>query len=453
MPTLQFLGATDTVTGSKTAIEHDGRRILVDCGLFQGIKELRLRNWDRFPIDPATIDAVVLTHAHIDHSGWLPVLVRDGFTGPIYASGATVDLTRVLLADAGRLQEADAEHAARHGFSKHDPPAPLYTEADAKRACASLKVVASDAAFAPLPGWSARLTRAGHILGASTVALEVGGATVVVSGDLGREDDPLMFGPAPRPASDYLLVESTYGNRTHPAGDPSDALAEVVRRTIARRGTVIIPTFAVGRAQLLMLLLHRLREAGTIPDVPTVLDSPLADAVTNLYIEHLGEHRLDAELCRRAFGSVRVAITADDSRALTGNAEPKIILAGSGMATGGRVVHHLKRFAAGEQHTVLFAGFQAGGTRGAAMTQGAESIKIHGDWIPVRAEILVLPGLSAHADADGLMRWIRSESTVPRRTFVVHGEPDAADRLRLRLSDELHADAWVPEHLERVTLE
>ncbi len=452
-PTVQFLGGVSTVTGSRFLFEHDGRRLLVDCGMFQGYKQLRQRNWTALQVDPRSIDAVVLTHAHIDHSGWLPVLVRDGFTGPIYASGATVDLTRVLLADAGRLQEADAEHAARHGFSKHDPPAPLYTEADAKRACASLKVVASDAAFAPLPGWSARLTRAGHILGASTVALEVGGATVVVSGDLGREDDPLMFGPAPRPASDYLLVESTYGNRTHPAGDPSDALAEVVRRTIARRGTVIIPTFAVGRAQLLMLLLHRLREAGTIPDVPTVLDSPLADAVTNLYIEHLGEHRLDAELCRRAFGSVRVAITADDSRALTGDAEPKIILAGSGMATGGRVVHHLKRFAAGEQHTVLFAGFQAGGTRGAAMTQGAESIKIHGDWIPVRAEILVLPGLSAHADADGLMRWIRSESTVPRRTFVVHGEPDAADRLRLRLSDELHADAWVPEHLERVTLE
>lgn len=448
---LRFLGGVSTVTGSRFLFEHGGKRLLVDCGMFQGYKQLRERNWASLQVEPRSIDAVVLTHAHIDHSGWLPVLVRDGFRGRIYATPATCDLTRILLADAGRLQEADAEHAARHGFSKHDPPVPLYTEADAARASAALHAV--PLACSPWPDVTVAFSSAGHILGASSVALQLDGRRVVVSGDLGRDNDPLMYPPAPRPSSDYLLVESTYGNRTHPPEDPALALADVVRRTLARRGTVIIPTFAVGRAQLLMLLLHRLRVAGDIPDVPVVLDSPLADAVTDLYVEHLGEHRMDAALCRAAFGGVRVAVTADDSRALTGDTEPKIILAGSGMATGGRVVHHLKRFAAGEQHTVLFAGFQAGGTRGAMLCAGAPSIKIHGDWIPVRAEIAKLPGLSAHADADGLMTWLRSNDTPVRRAFVVHGEPDAADQLRHRIAEELGWPARVPEYLEEVALD
>lgn len=449
---LRFLGGVSTVTGSRYLFEHGGRRLLVDCGMFQGYKQLRQRNWNPLQIEPRAIDAVVLTHAHIDHSGWLPILVREGFKGPIFATTATCDLARILLADAGRLQEADAEHAARHGFSRHDPPKPLYTEADAKAACAHLHAV--PLACSPWSDLTVEFTSAGHILGASSVRLgSNGGTRVVISGDLGRADDALMFAPAARPTSDYLLVESTYGNRRHPAGDPSEALGEIIRKTIARRGTVVIPTFAVGRAQLLMLLLDRLREKGAIPDVPVVLDSPLADAVTDLYVQHLGEHRLDAKTCRRVFGGVRVALTADDSRALTGDAEPKVILAGSGMATGGRVVHHLKRFAAGEQHTVLFAGFQAGGTRGAAMCEGAESIKIHGDWIPVRAEIARLDGLSAHADADGLMAWIRSNNSPVRRVFVVHGEPDAADALRARIAHEIGWDVRVPEWLEQVELE
>ena len=447
---LRFLGGVSTVTGSRFLFEHAGKRLLVDCGMFQGYKQLRQRNWTALQVEPRSIDAVVLTHAHIDHSGWLPVLARDGFRGPIYTSTATTDLVRLLLADAGRLQEADAEHAKRHGFSKHDPPKPLYTAADAKHACGLLRPV--PLACSPWPGLTVNFTPAGHILGASSITLVADGHRVGISGDLGRDNDPLMYPPAARQPCDFLLIESTYGNRAHPTADPGVQLGEVVRRTLARHGTVIIPTFAVGRAQLLMLLLHRLVQAGEIPEVPIVLDSPLADAVTDLYVQHLGEHRLDAALCRRVFESVQIAVTADDSRALTGDSTPKIILAGSGMATGGRVVHHLKRFAAGEQHTVLFAGFQAGGTRGAAMCSGAESIKIHGDWIPVRCEVAQLPGLSAHADADGLMAWLRSDPSPVKRVFVVHGEPDAADVMRHRITRELGWEAQVPEHLEQVAL-
>ncbi len=450
MPRLTFFGAAGTVTGSRYLLEHDDQRVLVDCGMFQGYKQLRRRNWMPLPVAPRSIADVLLTHGHIDHSGWLPVLVRDGFRGRIHATAATCELTRLLLLDAGRLQEADAAYAARHRSSRHDPPLPLYTEQDAQNAIARFAPCAGDLDLAS--GLHAEFTSAGHILGASTITTRTGAVTVTFSGDLGRDDDPLMRPPAPRPTSDYVLVESTYGNRRHPAGDPADAIAEVVVRTHARGGTIVVPAFAVGRTQTLLLLLDRLHRAGRIPELPVILDSPLGEGVTDLYEHFVALHRLPANECARVFASAQVSRTTDDSKAIATMRGPKLIIAGSGMATGGRVVHHIARFGPSAQNTLLFTGFCAGGTRGADICAGAESVKIHGDMVPIRAEVVQLHGLSAHADADGLMTWLRSNPQAPRECFVVHGEPEPAEALRRRVQDELGWSVRVPEHNETINL-
>lgn len=426
-------------------VEAGERKLLVDSGLFQGYKALRLRNWSPLPFDPAKLDAVLLTHAHIDHSGYLPVLVRDGFRGPVYCTDATAELCSILLPDSGRLQEADASFAARHGFSKHRPPRPLYTEADARRSLQSLHPVHANATVDLGGGVEARWTEVGHILGASAVTLRHQSRSICFSGDVGRYDDPLMREPAPRPTSDVLVIESTYGNRQHVDTRPEVKLAEVIRRTIARGGTVVIPSFAVGRAQLVLYLIHRLRAAGEIPNVPIWLDSPMATSATELYTRYAHLHRLDAETCKAAFG-IRYAHTPDESKALDAGEAPMILISASGMATGGRVVHHLRRFAPDEKHTILFAGFQAGGTRGAAMVAGAETIKIHGGYVPVRAEVAQLDALSAHADSDELVRWLRSNDEAPKEVFIVHGEPDASDALRRRITEELGWRCTVPLH-------
>lgn len=450
MTRLSFLGAATTVTGSRYLLEHDGGRVLVDCGMFQGYKQLRQRNWKPLPVDPRSIGAVLLTHGHVDHSGWLPVLVRDGYPGRIHATAATCELTRLLLLDAGRLQEADAAFAARHRASRHDPPLPLYTEEDAEDAIARFSPCADELELSG--GVRAHFTSAGHILGASTITTHLDGLAVTFSGDLGRADDPLMLPPAPRPTSDVVLVESTYGNRKHPAGDPADAIADVVVRTAARGGTIVIPAFAVGRTQTLLLLLDRLRRAGKIPELPIILDSPLGDGVTDLYERFATLHRLPADECARVFACAQVSTTTDDSKAIATMRGPKLIIAGSGMATGGRVVHHIARYGPSAQNTLLFTGFCAGGTRGADICGGAESVKIYGDMIPIRAEVVQLHGLSAHADADGLLAWLRSNPQAPRACFVVHGELDAAEALRHRIQDELGWDVRVPEHGETVEL-
>jgi metallo-beta-lactamase family protein len=449
---LSFLGAAGTVTGSKYLVENGNHRLLVDCGLFQGFKALRLKNWAPFPVEPRSIATVLLTHAHIDHSGALPLLMKQGFRGPVLCTSSTKDLCEILLPDAGYLQEKDAEFANRHGFSKHKPALPLYTEDDARRVLALLTPGPFQQVRKLEGGATALFRRAGHILGAATVELDWAGTSIVFSGDLGRYADPIMVDPVPIEQADYLLVESTYGNRHHDTRDPAGALAEIVEQTIGRGGTVIIPAFAVGRAQTLLFHLHRLKSQGRLANVPVFLDSPMASDASEIFCRNVSDHRLPEAECRRACAVAHYVRGVEESKALTANPMPKIIISASGMATGGRVLHHLKRYAPDPSNTVLFAGFQAGGTRGAAMLAGADSIKIHGQYVPVRARVHNLDMLSAHADADEILRWLRGFRSPPRKTFITHGEPEAADALRHRIEEELGWPCLVPDHGQKVDL-
>lgn len=445
---LTFLGAAGTVTGSKYLLQADKHRVLVDCGLFQGVKQLRLRNWAPLPVDPTSIDAVVLTHAHIDHSGYLPVLVRHGFRGPVHCSEATKDLCEILLPDSGFLQEKDAERANRYGYTKHTPALPLYKRAEAE---ACLKLLLTHPFDEPIrigPDLTVRFRRAGHILGSATLEFDCRGTVVAFSGDLGRMSDPLMAPPEPIARADYLVVESTYGNREHDSADPADVLARIITETARRGGTVLVPTFAVGRAQSLLYQLYRLRQDKRIPDVPMFLDSPMAVDASELLCKHPPEHRLPQDVCRVMCREVRYVNSVEESKALGANVAPKVILAASGMATGGRVLHHLKTFGPDPRSTILFAGFQAAGTRGAALVGGASAVKIHGAYVPIRAEVQNLATLSAHADRSEILSWLSRFTSPPRVTFVTHGEPTASDALRVAIEERLHWTVKVPEQGE-----
>lgn len=451
-PTVTFWGAAQTVTGSRFLVEHEGRRLLVDCGVFQGLKELRERNWKPFPVDPASIDAVVLTHAHIDHSGYLPALVRDGFRGDIWCTSATAALARILLLDSAHLHEEDARVANRRQSSRHHPALPLYTTQDAERALRQLRPVPFRDAFAPLPDLAASFSPVGHILGAGAVHLDAGTGSVTFTGDVGQPDDPIMRDPAPLPAADHVVTESTYGNRSHPDSDPAEELADLVVSTAKRGGTLLVPVFAVGRAQLILHLLAQLRHDGRIPDVPTFLNSPMAIAATDLFCDFPNEHRLTAEQCAQMCDGVEYVRSVEDSKRLTARRGPMIVLAGSGMVTGGRVLHHLETVAPDHRNTILLAGFQAAGTRGEALAHGARDVKVFGEYIPVRARVARIEGLSAHADADQLIAWLGTTERPPAAASVVHGEPSAADTFRRRLRDELRWDATVAGHGETVTV-
>jgi metallo-beta-lactamase family protein len=449
---LTFLGATGTVTGSKYLVEHGDRRILVDCGLFQGLKNLRLRNWDPLPIDPATIDAVVLTHAHIDHSGYVPRLIDQGFRGRVHATPATTSLCALLLPDSGHLQEEDARFANSHGFSKHAPALPLYTEADARRALEHFESHDFGVSFEPVPGLYVHFNPAGHILGAASALVRTEAGSILFSGDLGRSDDLLMRPPKPPEPADIVLVESTYGNRLHAGVDVLSSLASVISRTAARGGMVVVPAFAVGRAQEILYAIRLLKDAGRIPDVPVFLNSPMAEDVTTLFTRHPELHRLGPVDCAAMCRGVRFVNTEAESRSLNDLHYPAVIVSASGMATGGRVVHHLEAYAPDPRNAIVFAGYQAMGTRGAAMVAGAAEIRIHGHWVPVRAEVVNIEGLSAHADRDELLAWLAALPAAPKHVYVTHGEPEAADSLRQAISEHHAWPCTVPEYMESVEL-
>lgn len=444
MTRISFLGAAGTVTGSKYLLETIGSRVLVDCGLFQGVKALRERNWSAPPVDPARLDAVVLTHAHIDHTGYLPRLCKDGFRGRVYCTTGTRDLLRILLPDSGHLQEEAARHAEERGYAQHRPALPLYTEEDARACLERIEGIEFACDFAPARGLSARFSRAGHILGSACLAVRTSTETIAFSGDVGRAEDPIMRPPEPIPLADFVVVESTYGDRRHPEEAASDALARLVRETAERGGTILVPAFAVGRAQHLLHLLSELRHANRIPALPVFLDSPMAIDATDIFCRHKDDHRLSEDQCHAMCKLATYTRTADESKAIGRRSGAKIIISASGMATGGRILHHLRRFLPEPHNAVLLVGFQAAGTRGRLLSDGAEELKIHGQYVPVRARVVQIQGLSAHADYAELLDWLRKSGASPRRAFVTHGEPPAADAFRRRLRDHLGWNAVVP---------
>ncbi len=441
---LSFLGAAGTVTGSKYLVQTADRKVLVDCGLFQGLKALRLRNWGPPPLPPRELDAVVLTHAHIDHSGYLPLLCKRGYHGPVYCTEGTRDLLRILLPDSGYLQEEEARHANRWGWSRHADAVPLYTKADAERCLAQLKVVAYGESFTVAPGLEGCLSRAGHIVGSACVRLSDGQRSVAFTGDVGRPHDPIMRPPAPLPQADYLVVESTYGDRRHPETDVLDELEAVLLRTFARGGALLVPAFAVGRTQHLLHLIATLFEQGRVAPVPVFLDSPMAIAATKVFFAHGDDERLTPAQCQAMDELSTFSRTPEESKAIDRRAGPMVIISASGMATGGRVLHHLKRFLPGKDNTVLLVGFQAAGTRGRTLADGGDELKIHGSYVPVRAEICKIQTLSAHADWVELTEWLATSGLAPRHVFVTHGEPAASDALRRRLEERFGWRVEVP---------
>ncbi|HEU0072917.1 MAG TPA: MBL fold metallo-hydrolase [Dehalococcoidia bacterium] len=433
---LGFYGAAGTVTGSRFLVETDRSRVLLDCGLFQGLKELRLLNWQPSPFDPRSIDAVVLTHAHIDHSGYLPRLVKSGFNGPIYCTEPTAALLEILLLDSARLQEEDAAYANRKGFSKHHPALPLYDTRDAQQSLRLLKAVPSGG-HASAAGLAVRLYEAGHILGSSFVGVDEPqtGHHFIFSGDLGRYGAPMHADPAPLPNCDTLILESTYGNRLHPNEPMEDQISKALEATLSGHGIVLIPAFAVARAQLLLLLIRRQMDAGRLPRVPVHLDSPMASDVTQLYRRYAAREGLEMERHELYGNWLTLHRTVEESMRLNNLKGPRIIIASSGMMTGGRVLHHLRRLLPDRNNLIVLAGYQAAGTRGRKLADGARYIRVYGGDVPVRARLVQIEGLSAHADADDLVHWVGTADRPPRTTFLVHGEPPAADALSTRLRD------------------
>ncbi len=463
VPILRFLGATETVTGSRFLLDTPRARVLVDCGLFQGLKALRLRNWDPFPVDPAAIDAVVLTHAHVDHSGYLPALWRDGFRGSIFSTEGTEALSRIVLPDSGRIQEEDAAYANRKGFSKHEPALPLFTEEDAQGALERFKAVPFGAPLEIAPGVRASFQPAGHILGSASVLLTLDGPAprrIVFSGDLGRQNHPIFKPPAPIPEADFIVTESTYGDRRHE--DETAALlrfAEAITRTAERGGTVVIPSFAVDRTEVVLFHLRRMIRQNAVPRLPIYVDSPMASAALRVYRDALssGSPELRPRIAGDGDpfdpGQLKEVQSVEESRAINAQRFPSIIISASGMATGGRVLHHLAQRLPDHRSAVILVGFQAAGTRGRLLAEGARAVKMLGRYVPVRAEIVDIAALSVHADRAEILDWLRGAPREPEAALVVHGEPEAAESLRQGISGELGWTSVVPKYLEQVRLD
>jgi metallo-beta-lactamase family protein len=463
MAKITFLGAAGTVTGSKYLVEAGGKRLLVDCGLFEGAKELKQRNWEQFAVDPATIDWLLLTHAHIDHTGYIPRLVKAGFRGPIYANAATHELCGLLLPDSAHLQEEDAQYAAKKAYSSHKPPLPLYTVDESQTALKQFTEIPRADAFTISPQFSVKPHDAGHILGSSWLELTItenGKQTLVVfSGDLGRYNQPILKDPEAPTRADFLLCESTYGDRDHPAGSVGDVLADVINRTAKRGGAVVIPAFAVDRTQIIMYYLRQLEDQKRIPVLPVYVDSPMAINVTDFYVRHHEDHKLTFTQEEQSgdrdplnIQEVHLTRSVEDSKKINDVVSPCIIVSASGMATGGRVLHHLAQRLPDSRSSVLLVGYQAEGTGGRAMQDGAKFLRIFGQQVPVRAEIVTIGQLSAHAGKSELLRWLSGFKAAPKQTFLVHGEPVALNSLRDAVTSQFKWPVTIPAYLQSFEL-
>lgn len=453
MTTLRFLGAANTVTGSRYLVSTDSKTILVDCGLFQGLKSLRLKNWEPFPIDPTSVDMIILTHAHLDHSGYIPRLVKDGFRGNIYCTPATKELCKILLLDAAHIAEEEATYLNKHKSTKHNPALPLFSSEDALNCLEKFVTVPFEELVVVDRTTQFEFRYAGHILGAASILFKIGDQKIAFTGDIGRPNDPIFFSPEPLPQVDYLITESTYGNRRHKDIDPADELQRIILETLQRKGALIIPTFAVGRAQSLMYYLWKLKNENRVPAIPIFLNSPMANNVNEIWIRYHALHRLTAEESNSICNAVTYIQNVEESKALNEKKGSLVILSASGMLTGGRILHHLKKFGPDARNTILLSGFQAAGTRGESLEQGATELKIHGTYVPINAKVETLDNASAHADYIELIDWFQKSKISPKRVFITHGESSAADEFRRRLSETFGWNCSVPSLDEVVNLD
>lgn len=449
---ITFLGGTETVTGSKYLIKKNSRKLLVDCGLFQGYKELRLRNWSQFPLPPSQIESVLLTHAHIDHTGYLPVLIKNGFSGKIYCTEGTLDLCNILLPDSGHLQEEEAKYANMHGYSKHTPALPLYTLSEAKSALKQFKSEPYNTKFNVLNDLSVEFIPSGHIIGSAFVRLQDENTSLLFSGDLGRPQDPVMKPPSIITDIDYLVLESTYGDRLHEKENPVELLKEIINETVGKGGSVIVPAFAVGRAQLLLYYLYLLKKDHAIPNIPIYLDSPMAIDATDILCKNIKDIKLDENISREFSRIAIYTRTVEQSMAIDANPMPKIIISASGMATGGRVLHHLKAYGSNYKNTILFTGFQSGGTRGDRIMKGETEVKMLGEMVPIRARVEMLTNTSAHADYDEILEWLKHFKKPPKKVFITHGEQSAALSLKDKIEKTFSWNCIIPRYMQKEIL-
>ncbi|WP_264551076.1 MBL fold metallo-hydrolase [Flavobacterium sp. N2038] len=441
---VKFIGGAGTVTGSKTLIETENSRILIDCGLFQGIKSLRELNWDALPILPSTIDCVLLTHGHLDHCGWLPRLISQGFNGKIYCTSPTKSIAKLVLLDSAKIQEEEANRANKEQYSKHEQAEPLYTVEQAQAVTSFFKIVPPNTAVEVANEITAVFENAGHIIGACSITLTLDGKTLVFSGDIGRDDDVLMFPPTKPVMADYLFLESTYGNKLHPDLDVKSELETLINRGIKQKGTVIIPGFAVERAQSVMFLLWQLKTEGRIPDIPYILDSPMGASALQVFLEYLQWHKLSADDCHKMCKMFTIVSEFEETMRIIDNPEPKVIIAASGMVTGGRVLSYFEHYISLEKTMIIFVGYQAEGTRGRKLLEGAHEIKIYGNYYTVRAKIFQIEGLSAHGDQKDLLNWLSALKNTPKCIYLVHGENLPADELRIKIQNQYHFKCNVP---------
>lgn len=448
IPQITFCGASKTVTGSKYLLEYKDKKILVDCGLFQGLKDDRLKNRQQMPFFPKDINAILLTHAHLDHSGYIPLMVKNGFKGYVYCTQATYELCKIILPDSGFLQEEDAKYLAKKGASKHKKPLPLYTEEDAVKSLKQFKIVRFDEEIKLDTDISFTIKGAGHILGAGIIDVKIGDKNVVFSGDLGRDNDDVMYNPEKIAKGDYILCESTYGDRVHKDIDAKEELANIINKTVSRGGNIIIPAFAVGRTQLLLYYIYKLKKERKIPSVPVFVDSPMSIKATNLLDDFANQHKLSEKECFEIFDDTKFTTTVDQSKRIFDSKVPSIIISASGMATGGRVLHHLAYYGPDNKNTIVLVGYQAMGTRGRALQDGKKELKIHGQIVKINATVERLENMSAHADSNELMNWLRGFKNKPQKLFIVHGEEKASEHFADRVEKELQWNVMVPEYLQ-----